>query len=437
VAQPVTTAPGGRPIGLLMLTSSFPPLVDSGTQRPLGFVRHLAEAGFKVAVATLAHENRLQDPSLLRGIPPSVRIERVLLRWAGHGGRQGGRQLPGGLQRRIWNALRPIARRWPIERWRVRWPPLVDLCRNLIAEERPDVLWATGPHFEALQVGAHLAARYRLPFVADYRDPWTYGFLSRAKGCIGAWFERAEEARVLRRARTVVFASPLTAKVYRRLYPRCADRFISIPSGFEGGDVIVSDPSVGRREKIVVSYVGRTSAIRRPEALLAGLRLLVERHPELAARLSVRFTGECQEVTSLVAAAGLEGIVRVEGPVSYEESRRVMRDSDVLLLLQTLEGPGSDVISGKLYEYLAARRPILGVISPHGGDAWLLKQSGAGVVAGLSPEGICAAFVGLHEDRGRQDGRAGADPGWLEQFEWRTLTTQLAQVLVEAAAVRR
>src|SRR6185295_3337979 len=129
----------------------------------------------------------------------------------------------------------------------------------------------------------------------------------------------------------------------------------------------------------------RLGAIRRPDAFLRGLRLLLDRRPDLAARLSVQFTGECDGLAEAVVAAGLGHVVRVHDPVPYDASLRLMRDADALLLLQTLEGPGSDVISGKLYEYLAARRPILGVVSPDGGDAWLLRQSGVGIVAGLEP----------------------------------------------------
>lgn len=403
---------------VLMLTSTFPPVVGAGTRRPAAFARHLADAGFAVTVVTLSPDGHAQDPSLLRIVPDCVRVERVALHASGP------------RARRLLTSLRPITRRWPVGRWRLRWPPVVQHCRRVIARERPEVLWATGPHFEMLQVAAHLGTEHRIPFVADYRDPWSYGFMSRARGPLTAWFERAEEKSVLSRAHAAVFTSAPTADRYRRLYPCLAPRITVVCNGFES-DQTVDEPRLRHDGPVLLRYVGRLGEDRRPDAFLHGLRLLLERRPDLAPRLAVRFTGECDDLAEMVATARLGGVVRLEGPVPYDASLRLMRDADALLLLQTLEGPGSDVISGKVYEYLAARRPILGVVSADGGDAWLLRQSGVGVVTGLEPAAIAAALAEFVE---RPSAVApAADPDWLRRFEWRSLTAQLVHVLEDAA----
>lgn len=112
-----------------------------------------------------------------------------------------------------------------------------------------------------------------------------------------------------------------------------------------------------------------------------------------------------------------------------------MRTADVLVLLQTISGEGNDVIGGKAYEYLAARRPILGIVPPDGGDAWLLSSTGAGRVTGISDvQRVAEGF--LHYWRLWRDGRLeNVIPRQdLSQFSRRKVTAELAAIFDDVLA---
>ena len=63
------------------------------------------------------------------------------------------------------------------------------------------------------------------------------------------------------------------------------------------------------------------------------------------------------------------------------EALALQRDSEALLLLiPEADGRGRGVLSGKVFEYLAAERPILACVPPDGEAAALLRETDAGVV---------------------------------------------------------
>ena len=427
---------GSERPAVLMLTSCFPPVLDSGTRRPARFAMSAADNGYRVVVATARQPTLPSDAALLDEVPDSVRVERAAVHSL-VGLRRGLPQwLPAAPQRAVSTGIGRLARCSIPGSWRVAWAPLSRISRDSAQSERIDLVWATGPHFGILEVGARIARRLRVPFVADYRDPWTYGLLSRAIGPLSARIERWKEANVLRAADKVVFASPLTKRRYSVLYPDDRRRFVCIPNGFDDVDLVEPDAtSVARAEKLTLTYLGRTGSYRRRDVFLAGLRLLVERHPEIAASYSVRFVGSCDDVATELDHPKIASIVQGEGVVPYAQSKQLMRTSDALLLLQTIEGPGSDVISGKLVEYLAARRPRLGVVAPEGGDAWLLQRAGTGIVAGLTPEGICRGLITLWQ--GWRDGAPMPSPDrrWLDEFEWKHLGRRLVDIFEEVRRV--
>ena len=105
-------------------------------------------------------------------------------------------------------------------------------------------------------------------------------------------------------------------------------------------------------------------------------------------------------------------------------SLALMRGADVNVLLQTI-GSGTDVIAGKAFDYLAARRPILGIVDPQGGDAWLLRQTTGNVVVSYEREHeIAEAVAGLHARWQRGQLRPLSDD--LAVYKRRHLTERLA-----------
>ena len=129
---------------------------------------------------------------------------------------------------------------------------------------------------------------------------------------------------------------------------------------------------------------------------------------------------------------GLADRVELIDHVPRRESLRLQRDSDALLLLiPEAGGRGRGVLSGKVFEYLAAERPVLAVVPEDGAAAQLIRDTGAGIVAGPDDEAaIRTALVELHAQwrEGSLDGTP-LSPEWREKLSRATRVEELAELL--------
>jgi hypothetical protein len=119
-----------------------------------------------------------------------------------------------------------------------------------------------------------------------------------------------------------------------------------------------------------------------------------------------------------------------------------MAGADVLVLLQSISGPGCDVVSGKAYDYLAARKPILAVVADEGGDAWLLRETQSGLITNLvDPQNVAEGFLHFWRLWLKGELTLAASGGDIERFDRRHLARELAdvfsQVLDEDDRARR
>ncbi len=314
---------------------------------------------------------------------------------------------------------------WMLE-WHLDWAPAA-LLRALGDADvrRADLVWVSAPHVRNLFVGEALSRLLRKPLVVDLRDPWTYGSLWLPRGELVARVERARARRILSRAARVVVTSPLTRAQMERRFPHA--RFVTITNGFTIGEPIQPLREVAPG-KCLFRYIGVLNERRKPDPLLEGWAIACKT-PGLREKLHLEFVGGMAGHERHISRLGLEDVVSTRGPVSFGDSLRLMRGSDVNVVLQTIS-EGQDVIAGKTFEYLAAGKPVLGVVSENGGDAWLLERVGGAHLARYDdPERIAAAIRACVQDVER--GAPGPDPERLAAFDRRRLTATLAELLDE------
>jgi Glycosyltransferase Family 4/Glycosyl transferases group 1 len=424
---------------VLLLAYMFPPIVDGGGFRPFAFARYLPEFGYQPIVLTRPDTANLPvDRSQLDKLPSSVHIDRLAYGfeegWLRH------------VRRRL-SWLRPaeaalgkpagwiadgvawrVARRDERRPWEVSWmEPAIARGLRLIEQFKPDVILATAPPFESLKAGYELHTRTGIPLVADFRDPWTYGVLWKPATARRARIEQAWERRVIDTARHVLVVTPSMRRMMIEKYPEIEGKLDLLMNGFE--DLAETD-AAPPKDRLVVSMVG-TFMERRLSALpFEALRRLRALHPEVAADVRVQLIGPDHSTTSperRIAAEGLSDMVTYLGAVGHDRCRELMRASHVLL---HLEPTAWYAVSSKVFEYLAAERPILGMVPAGSDDELFLKQSGAGENLGLDdPDKVVDAIHRLWSDwRG---GRLGfrVDRTWLKQFHRREQTRRLAGVL--------
>ena len=375
---------------VLLVTMYFPPAGGGGVQRSLKLAQYLPALGIETHV--LAPEDPKwvhRDPELL--VPTQAWVHRV--RYLGPRARKPAEELRAadGLERALVQA-QVTARRLLVPDASVTWnltaiPAAIRLARG----EGIDAVLTTSPPGSVHFVGAAVQKATGARWLADLRDPLVANPHRRADTTATRARQAANErlARlVVGRADAVSCVSEAIADEVRTLEPRGIVR--TIPNGCDFDDFAGLEYRPGSRFRI--THTGSFFGKRDPKPFLRALR-------DSGLDVVARFVGDFRS-TDREWAEGLALGDRLE-LVEYAprtESLRLQRDSEALLLLvPDAGGRGRGVLSGKVFEYLAAGRPILAVVPPDGAAAGLVRETGAGiVVAPDDVDGIRDALAGLH-----------------------------------------
>jgi glycosyltransferase involved in cell wall biosynthesis len=352
---------------ILLVAFHFPPLAgSSGIQRTLGLVRHLGAFGWEPIVLSAsprAYERTAQD--LLSEIPPSVLVERSFaVDTARHLTVFG--KYPGVLAR---------PDRWVSWRWSA-----VSAGLRLIRRYRPQVIWSTYPIATAHLIASELNRRTGLPWVADFRDPMAQdGYPADHK----TWrsFKDIEERAAARAAR-LVFVTPGAMNMYATRYPATPrDRFVVVENGYDEGffedaaKLTTAPPDQAHRVTLLHSGIVYPSE-RDPAALFAALSRLRNRGVLRADNFRIRFRAPVHEalLARLAFETGTADLIEVLPSIPYREALAEMLQADALMVMQGANC--NEQIPAKVYEYLRAGRPILGLADPVGDTAGLLRHAG-------------------------------------------------------------
>ena len=373
---------------ILMVAYHFPPLAgSSGIQRTLRFVQHLPAFGWQPVVLTTqirAYERTSDD--LLADVPRDVSVRRAFAvdstRHLSIGGRYFG-----------WTA-RP-------DRWASWKFDGVRQGMRLIREFQPAAIWSTYPIATAHLIGAELHRRSGLPWIADFRDPMAQdGYPEDPR--VWSSFKRIEE-NAARNASLCVFTTPGAARHYRELYPRSAPRMVVVENGFDEesfGDANRAALSVGPRKPgpLVLLHSGIVYPSERdPTYLFAALRQLREDGRLSPHDLRVRFRAAVHDdlLRALAADHNVGDFIELCPTVPYREALAEMQSVDGLLILQASNC--NEQIPAKIYEYLRAGRPILGLTDPSGDTASVLRGARLKSIARLDSsaeiQAVLMAFI--------------------------------------------
>ena len=379
-----------KPRRLLMVAYHFPPLRgSSGIQRTLRFVQHLPEFGWQPLVLTAsprAYEDTSDDQ--LREIPEGTVVRRAFaLNTARHLSLFG--RYPGALA---------LPDRWAT--WRF---DAVRTGMAMIRDYRPDAIWSTYPIATAHVVGAMLAKKSGLPWIADFRDPMAQdGYPSDPR----AWRAyRAIEENALRQAVASVFTTPGCATLYRERYPDVpASRSVVIENGYDEETFARADgerrPAAGSRDgRFVLLHSGVVYPDERdPRPLFDALGRLKRAGGVAASDFCLRLRASAYDpmLAALASEHDIADLVALEPAIPYEAALREMLEVDGLLILQAANC--NQQIPAKLYEYVRAKRPVLALTDPAGDTATTLRAAGLTSIARLDDAAsIASALVAFVE----------------------------------------
>jgi glycosyltransferase involved in cell wall biosynthesis len=288
---------------------------------------------------------------------------------------------------------------------------LFETLDRIVEERRPDVILATAPPFGVAVLARAAARRYRLPWVADWRDPWTMWRMTPLPSYAHYVYIKAQERAALREANVSVATSHVTCEDWQRTFP-AADprRLVTVYNGYDRAaapparmsgptrtiahighfyydpqarDALLS-PRRARPLHRWMFYTPRREdwLYRSPYFFLLGLRRFADQHPALASRIRVKFAGTVPDwLPAMLRDTGTESLVELLGWVEHKDAVALAKTADALLLTSAKVIGGRDYsVAGKLFEYIGARRPVLGVLTD-GAMRDLLAESGLGLLA--------------------------------------------------------
>ena len=371
-SSPETCAKGRDAPGMkrvLCITYHYPPDNSSASRRSGGMAKYLPQFGWWPLVVThlWTPTNCVYDPEFVRNLPP----DRLLAAMPG-GSSTGssservrilGRTVP-----RLRWMLRPHQYPWD---WTRRAEKTLD---RFLRDHTVDAIWATDPPHGASYVATRIGRRFGIPMVADYRD--VFGELDGEVEVIRRiwrWRRKLLESKIISHARTV---TTVTAGLAETILKRYGAEAVVIPNGFDPEDLAKSASPV--ISKFRIAYTGSVSPLASPRLVLAAVERLVSEKKLAEEDVVLEFYGWCPEPfrKSLLREFGHRDYVRFLPRVSSEACSAICRSSAVLLLPGYVAHKG--IMGGKVFEYLAARRPILCAPSDLDCMAALIEQTGTG-----------------------------------------------------------
>ncbi|HNY03014.1 MAG TPA: glycosyl transferase family 1 [Bacteroidales bacterium] len=425
----------------LILTYYWPPSGGAGVQRWLKFVKYFRESGWEPVVYTPENpEYPEHDPSLLKDVPEGIEVIRTPI----HEPYGAYKRLIGQKkEEKIQAGFLSVKKKNPLVEnlsvWirgnlfipdaRCLWiGPSVRFLTRYLTEHPVHAIISTGPPHSMHRIAYGLKKRIKIPWLADFRDPWTgidfYGQLKLTR--FADKKHHRQEREVLSAADRVTVVSWHWAMDLEKLWDREYD---VVTNGFDPDDFRTTGIPV--REPFELTHVGSLNRDRNPGLLWEVLAGLCRENAQFRQDLKLRFIGKCDH--SLFADLEKYGLKDLTAEIAYMPHAEVIRESaasQVLLLLLNNTPNVLGIVPGKIFEYLATRRPVLCIGPPEGDSARILRESGAGETCGFSDrEAMRTAILGLY-DRYRA-GKLESCDGDFDAFSRRRLTAKITAILDE------
>jgi glycosyltransferase involved in cell wall biosynthesis len=358
-----------------MIAYYFPPLGGAGVQRTAKFAKYLARLGWRLEVVSVEPPSfELRDDSGLAEVShESIQIHRVKYREPF----RNLDRLPGG-----WR-LRSRCQDWMLFPDRMAgWLSPALMAANRICEANPGIaVYTTSAPYTAHLIGRRLKQHFKLPWIADFRDEWSLNpYFSFPAKC-QIFRHRQAERSVLNGADLVLTVTDKISTGLRGLAPKSGALFGVIPNGFDPDDfrglTREKDPH------FTITHVGtlipeRSKLLQPLFQELDGL-IKIGQLPWNAIKLKLVGQGNYRDLN-------FPGHIVVEtlAYVSHHEALQVMSGSDLLILAES--NPAA--FTGKIFEYMALKRPILGLVHPSSPAANLIREAGAGwvIASGNDPD---------------------------------------------------
>ena len=371
---------------VLIIAYYWPPAGGPGVQRWLKFVKYLPD--FDIEPIVYVPENAtypIIDQELVNQVNKNVTILKQPIKepykLASLFSKKSTTTISSGIikaekkQSFIEKALLYVRGNFFIPDARVGWVnPSVDYLSNYIKTNAVDVIITTGPPHSMHLIGLELQKRFAVKWIADFRDPWTsIGYHKELKLTVkSAQKHKDLEKEVLTKADTILTTSFTTKQEFAEITQK------PIQVITNGYDIeTIEKPPLDK--KFTMSHIGSLLSKRNPHILWQALSEILQENKQFQSDFQLQLIGKVSsEIIDTIKDFQLDAYLNVLGYVSHTEALKYQRSSQVLLLIEIDSFETIGIIPGKLFEYMAAERPILSIGPKQSDVEKILKDTNAG-----------------------------------------------------------
>lgn len=429
---------------ILILSYYFPPYGGGSVIRIHNFVKYLTKFGFLPIVLTLKekyYEKTYLNPELLDEYSKEVKIIRTNS-FEPKGGeikdKIYGLKKKTGMDRLLFSIMKYPVDKVLIPDRNILWAPFALLKGiDIINKNKIDLIFATSPPFSTGVIAFLLHKLKAKPYVLDFRDDWIGNkFYGIHNGYLRSGLEKKFEYLLIKKASKVITATKETIDHFKEKYPKInEDKYRFLRNGYDP-ECFKENNSIDylkgdlKDQKINFTHTGSLTIKRNPLFFLQAIKEILKENPSLKNRLRISFIGFTHyEHKELIKSLNLSDIVFFFENMSPRKTADFLQsETDVCLIFQRKSEGGNTAIPGKLYEYLACRKPIL-CMDDNGATTDFLKDIGSKLNANYEDiakikhliEMIIDNFQDIKKDYAWED-------DFLNQFSRKKQAEKLAKV---------
>ena len=418
---------------VLIITYYWVPAGGSGVQRWLKFVKYLRDFNIEPVVYTVDEAKYpIIDASLANDVPEDIEVIKKAI-WEPNDflsifKKKETKTSAGFLNRNptfFGKILQYVRANYFIPDARKYWiKPSVKYLEKYLSENKIDVIITTGPPHSLHLIGLHLKKKTNVKWIADFRDPWTdidyFHQLPLTKKAINKHYQLEKE--VLKKAD----ASLVVGKKMKANYEVFSDKIHVVTNGYDSEEKTNNQSVLD--SKFSITHIGLMNADRNPKMLWTALAELSEENTDFKNDLEIKLIGKLSDdVVTDLKKYDFKNVTRINY-VPHKEVQQYQRASQVLLLAVNNVPSAKGIITGKIFEYLQAKRPIL-AIGPEDGDLGeILAKTNAGTIVDFDKKEKLKKVVSDLYKKYQQNSLTVSSVN-IEQYHRKELTKQLSIIL--------
>ena len=421
---------------VLIISYYWPPAGGPGVQRWLKFTKYLPD--FNVHPVVYIPENPTY-PLLDKNLEKEVNADRITIlknkifepyAWASIFSKKDTKKISSGIitnkrkQTLVEKMLLWVRGNLFIPDARVFWvKPSISYLSSYIKENNIETVITTGPPHSLHLIGLGLKKEFpAIKWISDFRDPWTtIGYYKELKLSASSHNKHVKmEHEVLNTSDLILVTSPTTKKEFSVLTTKPIE---VITNGYDVENV----GKVNLDEKFTLAHIGSFLSKRNPRVFWKALSELIKEDEDFNKVFQLKLIGAVsQEILDTIAEFKLEEHVLNLGYLSHHEAVIEQRKSQVLLLIEIDSEETKSIIPGKLFEYMAAERPIL-AIGPEEADILeIIRDTNTGVFTTYEEKDKIKETI-LSYFESYKKGSLKVYPVGLNKYSRKNLTQELAK----------